>query len=415
MSTYTATATSEPVAKQLSSAMLWLLSLTCGMLIANVYFGQPLTGLISASLGMPPQSAGLIVTLPLIGYGAGLLLLVPLGDMIENRRLILLLVSIEAACLLLIAALPHPFAFLVTAFFMGMAGSVVQVVQPYVSHLMPETSRGEAIGRLVSGVMLGIMLARPLSSFVAYFGSWRSIYVLSGAATIVLGFVLRQFMPVRQPAAGPRYVALMGSMGGLFIHTEVLRRRAFYHAAMFGTFSVFWTAVPLWLSGSPFNLTQNGIAWVALAGVAGAVAPPFAGRLADKGGARAGTALAMLLAALAFLLTNVGWSGGKWGLGMVVVAAILLDFAVSANLVFGQRAIYALGPERRSRLNGLYMAIFFAGGAIGSAIGGWSFARFGWSGVSVVGVTLPLLALLYWATEFSAPRGQEHEQPASSS
>jgi predicted MFS family arabinose efflux permease len=407
MSIYAVTS-DKPEADRLSPAMLWLLSLTCGMLIANVYFGQPLTGLISASLGMPKESAGLIVTLPLIGYGIGLLLLVPLGDLFENRGLILGLIVVEALCLLLIATLPHPVAFLATGFAMGMAASVVQVIQPYVSHLMPETMRGQSIGRLVSGVMLGIMLARPLSSFVADFGSWRAIYVLSGLATLLLATALYQTMPRRQPVAGPDYAALMWSMGDIFISTELLRRRAFYHAAMFGTFSVFWTAVPLWLSESPFNLTQNGIAWVALAGVAGAIAPPFAGRLADRGWARAGTAAAMVLAGSAYLLTNLGWGGGGWALAAIVAAAVLLDFAVSANLVFGQRAIYALGPERRSRLNGLYMATFFAGGAIGSALGGWSFARFGWVGVSVVGIALPLLALLYWATEPRAKTGPDH-------
>jgi predicted MFS family arabinose efflux permease len=399
--------------RPLSPAMLWFLALTCGMLIANVYFGQPVTGLISTSLGMPKESAGLIVTLPLIGYGVGLLLLVPLGDLVENRTLILGLVGIEVVCVLLIATLADPVAFLIVGFFMGMAASAVQVVQPYVSHLVPENERGESIGRLVSGVMLGIMLARPLSSFVASFGSWRLIYVLSGVAIIALAVGLHKAMPRRQPAAGPGYGALLWSMGDILAHTATLRRRALYHAAMFGTFSVFWTSVPLWLSGSPFNLTQNGIAWVALAGVAGAVAPPFAGKLADRGWAQAGTAAAMLFAVLAYVLTDVSWSGG-WRLAMVVAAAVMLDFAVSANLVFGQRAIYSLGPERRSRLNGLYMAIFFAGGAIGSAVGGWSFAQFGWRGVSVVGVTLPLLALVYWSTESGPPRQPELPQQASS-
>lgn len=270
--------------------MLWLLAVACGLLIANVYFGQPLTGLISAALGMPRANAGLIVTLPLIGYGTGLLMLVPLGDFVENRRLVLVLVAIEVACLFVIATLSQPVAFLATAFLMGTAASAVQVILPYVSHLTPEPMRGKALGRLVSGIMLGIMLARPVSSFVAELGSWRAIYLLSGATTFALLVTLWFVLPPRAPAAGPSYGALMGSMWHIFARTELLRRRAFYHAAMFGAFSVFWTAAPLWLGGPPFNLSQNGIAWVALAGVAGAIAPPFAGRLADIGHARAGTA-----------------------------------------------------------------------------------------------------------------------------
>lgn len=396
----------EGGADHLSSAMQWLLAVACGMLVANIYFGQPLTGLVSAALGMPRASTGLIVTLPLIGYGTGLLMLVPLGDLIENRRLILVLVAIEIACLLLIGTVSHPIAFLATGFLMGMAASVVQAILPYASHLTPEAMRGKALGRLVSGIMLGIMLARPVASFVAELSAWRTIYLLSGGTTFALLLTLWFVLPRRVPVAGPTYGALMGSMWHIFVRTELLRRRAFYHAAMFGAFSAFWTAAPLWLSGPPFNLSQNGIAWVALAGVAGAIAPPFAGRLAHSGHARAGTAAAMLLAAAAFLLSNMGSGGGTFGLSIVVATAVLLDFAVSANLVFGQRAIYALGPEERSRLNGLFMATFFVGGAVASALAGWTFAKAGWTGVSIIGVALPLIALAYWATERTHDRAK---------
>jgi predicted MFS family arabinose efflux permease len=393
---------SAGAAPALGSTLRWLLAVACGMLIANVYFGQPLTGLISAALGLPRESAGLIVTLPLIGYGVGLLTLVPLGDLVENRRLITALIAVEAVCLLAISMLSHALTFLVTAFFIGMSASAVQVILPYVSHLTPEKQRGQALGRLVSGIMLGIMLARPLSSFVADLGSWRAIYWLSGGATVLMLLALRLAIPARAPVAGPTYGVLMGSMGRIFLSTEILRRRALYHAAMFGAFSVFWTAAPLWLSGAPFHLSHNGIAWVAVAGVAGAIAPPIAGRLADRGLAHAATAAAMVLAGLSFVLSNLGRGGGSFGLAMVVATAILLDFAVSANLVFGQRTIYALGAAERSRINALFMATFFVGGAIASALGGWSFARYGWAGVSILGIGLPLLALLYWTTEHRA-------------
>ena len=238
-----------------------------------------------------------------------------------------------------------------------------------------------------------------VTCWIADLGSWRTIYLLSGGASLVLLLSLRCAIPPREPSAGRTYRALMASMERIFVRTEVLRRRAFYHAAMFGAFSVFWTAVPLRLSGPPLYLTEKGIAWVALAGVAGAIAPPFAGRLADKGWAKAGTASAMLLAAFSFVLSNLG--GRVFGLATVGTSAVLIDFAVSANLVFGQRAIYALGPEERSRINGLFMATFFAGGAVASALSGWCFARFGWLGVSVIGVALLVLALLYWTTEGS--------------
>ena len=386
----------------------WLLGIACGALIANLYYAQPLTGLIGASLGMPSATSGLLVTLPLAGYGVGLLLVVPLGDLIENRGLVLTLVGLEALCTACVSLVTRPVPFLCVAFLIGMAAAAVQVLVPYATYLAPEAKRGQAVGRAVSGVMLGIMLARPLSSFVTDLWSWRAIFRISAALMAALFVALRVALPQRRPSPGLTYRALLTSMGQILVSTEILRRRALYHACMFGAFSVFWTAVPLWLGGPQFQLTQRGIAWVALAGVAGAIAPPFAGRIADKGLSRGGTAAAMLLAALAFPLSNLARSGSPPALALVILSAITLDFAVSANLVFGQRAIFALGPELRSRLNGLYLAIFFAGGAASSALSGWCYARYGWAGASALGAVLPILGLLYLATE-----GRRHRQQAA--
>jgi predicted MFS family arabinose efflux permease len=380
-------------------SLLWLFGTACGLLIANVYYAQPLTGLIAAALRMPRESAGLIVTLPLVGYGLGLLLIVPLGDLVENRRLILSLIGLEAAALLLVSLASTSTAFLAAALLIGLTASGVQVILPYVSHLVPEAARGQALGRLVSGIMLGIMLARPVSSLVADLWSWRTMFQISAVAMAVLLVAIRVVAPQRRPGAAPSYAALIGSMGGIFREHEILRRRALYHAAMFGAFSVFWTAAPLWLSGAPFHLSQRAIALVALAGVAGAAAPPFAGLAADKGLARPATFAAMALAMVSFLLANLARGGSPLGLGLVVATAVLLDFAVSANMVLGQRAIYALGAEQRSRINALFMATFFAGGALASALSGWVFARYGWVGVSVLGAALPAVALIYAATE----------------
>jgi len=382
-----------------SLGIQWLLGTACGALIANLYYAQPLTGLIASSLGMPSATGGLLVTLPLIGYGAGLLLIVPLGDLVENRSLVLTLVGLETLCTACVSLVAHPAPFLGLTLLMGMAAAAVQVLVPYATYLAPEAQRGRAVGRVVSGVMLGIMLARPVSSFVADLWSWHVIFRMSAVLMAALFVALCAALPRRRPPPGLTYRALLMSMGSILVSSEVLRRRALYHACMFGAFSVFWTAVPLWLSGPRFHLTQQGIAWVALAGVAGAVAPPLAGRVADKGLSRSGTAIAMLLAALAFPLSNFFQSSSGLALALVILSAVMLDFAVAANLVFGQRAIFALGPELRSRLNGLYLAIFFAGGAASSALSGWCYARYGWPGSSVLGALLPILGLLYLATE----------------
>jgi predicted MFS family arabinose efflux permease len=390
-----AAGTGNPVA---GTGIEWLLGAACGLIVANLYYGQPLNGIISQALGLARQNAGLVMTLPLAGYGLGLLFIVPLGDLLENRRLTLLLLGLEAGVLVLASLTSNAVVFLALAFLVGLTASVVQLLVPYVTYLVPAAERGQAVGRVVSGVMLGIMLARPVSSLVTDASSWHVIFRLSAVAMaatcVVLGFAL----PRRQPSHTQGYPALLASLVHLFADTEILRRRAFYHAAMFGAFSVFWTSVPLWLGGPAFNLSQRGIAWVALAGVAGAIAPPIAGRIADKGLARPATALAMLLAVAALCLTLAAPRGSA-GVVAVAACAIALDFAVSANLVFGQRAIYALSEQYRSRMNGLFMATFFAGGAIGSALGAWCYNRFGWPGVVAVGAALPLLALIYWSTE----------------
>jgi predicted MFS family arabinose efflux permease len=181
--------------------------------------------------------------------------------------------------------------------------------------------------------------------------------------------------------------------------TPILRRRSLYHAALSGAFSLFWTTVPLLLAGPAFRLSQGGIALFGLAGVAGAIAAPVTGRIADRGWSRPASVFAIAAAAGAFLLTHIAQQGSPLSLGLLVAAAIVLDFGVSANMTLGQRAIFSLGAEYRSRLNGIYMTMFFSGGAIGSALGGWSYAHGGWNMASWFGFALPVAALLYLLTE----------------
>jgi len=376
-----------------------LLATACGLIAANLYYGQPLAGPISAELGMSPAAAGLIVTLTQIGYGLGLLLIVPLGDLFENRGLILTVIFAGAAALLAAGLVTHPLPFLAAALFIGLGSVAVQILVPYAAHMAPEAARGKVVGNVVSGLMLGIMLARPASSFIAQFSSWHVVFYLSSAAMIVLMIVLALALPKRVPTSKLAYRHLLSSMGRLAVTTPILQRRALYQACMFGAFSVFWTTTPLLLAGPEFGLSQGGIALFALAGVAGAIAAPIAGRWADRGLTRPATIFALLLVSASFLMTHLAPHGSTLALGLLTAAAILLDFGVTTNLVLGQRAIFSLGPEYRNRLNGLYMATFFAGGAIGSAVGGWAFAHGGWWLTSWIGFALPVLALLYFTTE----------------
>jgi predicted MFS family arabinose efflux permease len=386
--------------QDISSGMVWLMAIATGLIVANLYFAQPLVGPISQATGLAPAAAGLIVTLTQIGYCLGLLFIVPLGDLVENRKLILSALALTAVALLAAAFSNSAALFLAAAFCIGLGSVAAQVLVPFAAHLSKPETRGQTVGTVMSGLLLGIMLARPVSSLVTDALGWHAIFVLSAIGTGVLALVLRSKLPQRVPAHAMSYPALLGSMWHLLKTTPVLRRRAAYQFCMFGAFSLFWTTVPLQLAGPAFGLSQTGIALFALAGVAGAIASPIAGRRADQGKTRSTTALALGAGALAFAAPLLFTQGGyTTQLMLLVCASIVLDMGVSANLVTGQRAIFALGAEVRSRLNGLYMSIFFLGGALGSLLGGWMFARHGWHGVLLTGLAFPLAALAAYATE----------------
>ncbi len=399
MSTTSTPADSSLDNETVSKLITFLLAVACGLIVANLYYAQPLVGPISASLGLSPEAAGLIVTMAQMGYVAGLLLIVPLGDLVENRNLVLCVIGVAALALFRAALSTQPLPFLFAAPLIGLGSVAVQILIPYAAHLAPEAARGRVVGDVTTGLMIGIMLARPASSFIASISSWHVVYLFSGTVMVVLAIVLFCALPRRTPKAQIRYGALLASMGLLFMTTPILRRRALYQAFLFGAFSLFWTTIPLLLAGPEFHMSQRGIALFALASVAGAVAAPIAGRLADRGWSRAATGAAMLISALAFVLTLVGEAGSTTSLVLLVAAAILLDFGVQGNVVLGYRALFMLGAEYRSRLNGLYMATFFLAGAVGSGVGAWAFARGGWELASCIGLALPVAALIYFATD----------------
>ncbi|CAI6084211.1 MFS transporter [Cohnella sp. JJ-181] len=375
-----------------------LLAAACGLIVANLYYAQTLVGPIGAATGLSAAAAGLIVTLTQIGYVAGLLFIVPLADIVENRRLTVAALAAAVVALIAAAFAPNAQVFLTASLFVGTASVVAQVLVPYAASLSSEAERGRAVGNVMSGLLLGIMLARPVASFIAGIWSWRHVFVASAVAVALLAILLSRKLPARRPAPSVSYGRLVRSLGPLLARTPALRRRALYQAFLFGAFSLFWTVAPLRLADA-YGMSQQGIAWFALVGVGGAVAAPISGRLADKGWSRTLTWLAMSVALLSFLLPYFFHGHSTASLVVLFVSAIALDMAVSGNLVLGQRVVYALGSEARGRLNGLFMSIFFIGGAVGSALGGWAYAHGGWALASLIGAALPLLALLYAFTE----------------
>lgn len=376
--------------------MILLLAFAAGLVVANIYYVQPLIGLFSRMFGVPLSSAGLFVTVTQLGYAAGLVLVVPLGDIAENRRLILAMLALLVGALVAIVFAPNAAIFLVASLILGLAATSVQVMVPFAGHLAPDATRGRVVGSVVSGLLFGIMLSRPAASFFAHGLGTRSIFVASAAAILALMALLAFRLPTRRPQGMP-YGRALASLWPLLARTPVLHRRGAYHAAMFGAFSLFWTAVPLLLEGPRFGFNQVGIGLFALVGAGGALVSPYAGRAADAGHTKLVTGLALAAGAASFGLAILGGLLASWPL--LVGAGLVLDMATAANLVTGQREIFAIGPEARGRLNGLFLALFFLGGAFGSYVAGLAYGAGGWALTCVVGVVMPLLALGYFATE----------------
>lgn len=380
----------------ISTWMIILLATACGLIVANLYYAQPLISLIAPEIGLSNETASFIVTLTQGGYCLGLLLLVPLGDLVENRKLITVTLTGVIFALLLAITAPSLYWFLSASLFIGISTVVVQMLVPVAAHLAPDAIRGQVVGKVMSGLLAGIMLSRPISSLVANIFGWRAVFAASAVLMFILMLVLRHLLPKRKPKADHSYFSLIASLWTLLIETPVLRRRAAYHAALFASFTLFWTIVPIVLVGPKFGFSQGGVALFALAGVLGVLAAPVAGKMADRGLTKIATGLSLGLVAFSFLLGQLGTSGSIVAL---LAAGILLDLGVQSNLVLGQRSIYALGAHVRSRLNALYMAIFFAGGAIGSSIASVSYTYGGWSFVCWIGFAFPVAALILFATE----------------
>jgi predicted MFS family arabinose efflux permease len=375
--------------------MVTLLAAACGIVVANIYYAQPLVGMIGPGVGLKRHDASLIVSLTQLGYAAGLLLLVPLGDLLENRLLVLVTIAASIPALLLAGFAQSGVVMLVAAALIGVTSVAVQMLVPLAAHMAPDHSRGRIVGNVMSGLLFGILLARPVASIIANFFGWRAVFFASAVVMMGTILLLRFTLPHRRSGVRHRYGELLASLFALPFTLPVLRQRAAYQAAAFAGFSLFWTGVPLLLAHE-FHYTQSGIAAFALVGAAGALVAPVAGRMADRGHSAIGTVCALLAITGALLLALAG--GCSHSIILLALSGVILDAGVQSNNVFGQRAIYTLAPEMRSRLNGMYMAIFFAGGAAGSALTSPILVHFGWPGICAVGAALPLAALVYfWA------------------
>jgi predicted MFS family arabinose efflux permease len=376
-----------------------VLAFACGATVANLYYAQPLLDEISSSFGVSHGNAALVVTLTQFGYALGVVALMPLGDLLENRALASRALVGTAIALVVAGVAPGFGIFLAASVLVGMTSVVAQILIPFAAHLAPEDQRGRFVGTVMTGLLLGILLARTLSSLVAAAWGWRTIYLISAALMLVVAVTLVRVLPRRRPSHNVTYPQLMKSIGELVRAEPALRRRAVCQALMFGAFSCFWTSVAFELVRG-FGLSQAAIGVFALVGAAGAAAAPIAGRLGDRGHGGIGSGVALALGIVAMIVAQIG----AGSLIVLALAGVLLDFAVQSHQVLSQREIYGLRADARARINTVFMTTIFVGGAVASAGSGALYDAAGWTGVALLGAALPAIGLVIWS--FSTLRGR---------
>ena len=382
-----------------SPLLLTILTLGVAILVANLYYAQPLIAGIGQELGITPYTAGSIVSVAQVGYGTGLFLVVPVADLVENKRLVLLLMALTVLCLVALAASSSVTAFFTASFLMGVTASGAQVLLPFAAFMVPEARRVRTVGAIMAGILTGIMLARPVSLFIAGSFGWRAVFWTSSVMVGAIALLLARMMPRYRPAGGMHYGRIIASMVSLPPRMPALCWRSAYAALMFGAFNMFWTAAPLMLSDR-FGLSPHAIGLFALAGAGGALAAPIAGRIAHR--ELLVTAGAMALLALCFLGT--GWAVATTALVPLAVATVLLDASVQSNQVVSRRTVFATAPSVRGRVNALYMTATFAGGAAGSLLGTATYHGGGWWGTAMAGMGLGAVMLALLAMEVRTAR-----------
>lgn len=383
-STAHTTGTDGPARTGMAPGLVLVFAVACGLSAANLYYAQPILYDITRSFGTSEASAGLVVTLSQVGYALGLALLVPLGDILTRRRFLPVVLLVTAAGLVVSAVAPSIGVLLAVALVVGVGSTVAQMLVPMAASLADEATRGRVIGQVMSGLLLGILLARTVSGLVAGVTSWRAVYVMAAAVTLVMAVVLARVVPAEGERPSIRYGALLASTVRLFLAEPVLRRRIAFGALGFAAFSAFWTTMAFVLSGAPYHYGTTTIGLFGLVGAAGALCANVAGRWADRGLTRWTTLGFALLVAVSFLPL---WLG-RHDLVMMIVGVLVLDVGVQGVQVTNQSVIYRLAPDARSRINSAYMVCYFAGGALGSAAASWLYGSHRWAGVCLLGAAI---------------------------
>ena len=376
--------------QRLPRTLIVLLAIGSAVAVANLYYCQPLLELMAGTFHESAAQMGLIPTLTQIGYAVGLLLLTPLGDALPKRGLIVTLSLLCALALLAIAFAQSPFQLGAGSFSVGVITIIPQIILPLAADLAPPEKRGQVVGTVMSGLLLGVLTGRLISGAVGELLGWRAMYGIAALVMVLLGLLMWLRLPKLHAERTLRYGALLASLWELVREQPLLRQSSIIGASLFGAFSVLWTVLAFRLADTPYHFGSAAVGLFGLVGIAGALGAPLTGRIADRRGPyfMVGAGIFLTLAAYLILLS------GSAVLALLVCAVLILDFGVQVSQISNQARIYSLVPAASSRLNSVYMVAYFLGGASGSALGSAAYGAWGWSGSCLAALGFALVALV---------------------
>lgn len=376
--------------RSISPSLTLLMAMTCGLVVANIYYNQPLLAEIGRSFNVKDSTVSLLATFTQVGYTIGLLFAVPLGDKVERKKLILFMLAMAFLAMLGSALAPAFEWMLAAGLLTGIFSAVPQVLLPMAAQLAGDHERGKVVGRVMSGLLIGILLSRTISGYVGAQFGWRIMFIAGAGIMIVLSIALAKYLPVSKPTYQGTYGSLMRSLLTLAASLRPLQKSALTGCFMFGAFSVFWTTLVFFLEGAPYFYGSDMVGLFGLIGASGALAAPIAGKSADKRGPQFTIRLGLLAVFIAYIMLAVGGTL----LWMLILAVIILDIGMQVTHISNQSRIFALIPEARSRLNTVYMTSAFIGGSLGSVAGSMAWTAGGWLAVCGTGLGFIVLAYL---------------------
>ena len=378
---------------ELTTGLTLLMAIATGLVVASNYYAQPLLDTIALQFNLTTNMAGFIVTAAQLGYAVGLLFLVPLGDLFERKKLIIVMTTLSASGLLITALSDNIWQILLGTALTGLFSVVAQVLVPMAASIAKPHQRGKAVGTIMSGLLLGILLARTISGGVAMIGGWRAIYWVAFGLMMFLILILALKLPRYHQKTDLNYFQLIGSIGRLFFTTPVLATRALLGALTFANFALLWTAMAFLLASPPFNYSEGTIGLFGLVGAAGALMAAQAWRFVDKAKGKLVTSLGLIPLLLSWIPIGLA----KYSLIAFIIGILVLDLAIQGVHVTNQSTLYRIMPEARNRLTAGYMTSYFIGGALGSLLSGYAYEHAGWMGVAISGVVITGISLIIWA------------------